>query len=204
MKNKLLWGVGINDADYKLTAYENIIDINLKQARKLVWICPFYSRWRGMIGRCYSSKFAENNPSYIGCTVCEEWLTFSTFKAWMEKQDWEGKHLDKDILVRGNKIYSPETCIFVTQSVNNFFLSENAANREFPTGVTWHSRDKVFHARCGNPFTGKTENLGIFDCPLKAHEAWKRRKSELAIKLSMEQEDMVLAQAILRHCENYF
>ena len=131
---KLVWNIGINDADYsvekKTSWYENG-----KQKQKRVWVCPFYEKWRPMLQRCYSEKFQNKRPTYKGCSVCQEWLTFSNFKAWMEQQDWYGKELDKDILFPGNKIYSPDTCIFVDQGVNKFLIESNAARGKYMVGV---------------------------------------------------------------------
>ncbi len=101
-------GIGINDADYKV-----LPRVNGKQL-----ICPYYQRWVSMIKRCYSEKTQERQPTYKGCTVCDEWLTFSNFKVWMEKQDWRGKQLDKDVIMSGNKVYSPDYCSFITQKEN--------------------------------------------------------------------------------------
>ena len=72
-----------------------------------------------MLGRAYSNKYKQIQPTYEGVTVCEEWHFFMRFRAWM-MQDCEGKHLDKDILFEGNKVYSPDTCVFVDGVVNTF------------------------------------------------------------------------------------
>lgn len=114
-KNKrLVYGVGNNDADYVVEKREEIGYVGGKRRRKLMWVCPYYQTWKDMIKRCYSTKCQEKFPTYKGCSVSADWHTFSNFKAWMEKQNWEGKQLDKDILIEGNKVYSPETCVFVS------------------------------------------------------------------------------------------
>jgi hypothetical protein len=105
---KPVHGVGINDADYEIHP-----TINGKKA-----MCKYYRSWHSMLERCYSKKVQARQPAYKGCTVCDEWLTFSNFKSWMIKQEWQGKALDKDIRVKGNKVYSPETCMFVTAKEN--------------------------------------------------------------------------------------
>lgn len=102
-------GVGINDADYDTCVNGSV--------------CPYYRKWADLLRRCYSKRFLEKRSSYKGCTVCKEWHTFSNFKRWMEKQDWEGKVLDKDLLSGDDKIYSPDTCVFLPSKINNF-LSE--------------------------------------------------------------------------------
>src|SRR5690606_1832927 len=124
---KLVCGVGVNDADYAIQKFETIGYVDGKQKQKLVWGCPYYRTWANMIERCYSDKTQNKNPTYKGCSVSEEWLTFSVFKNWMEKQDWEGNQLDKDLLFEGNRLYSPETCVFVSPMVNKFIIDRGAA-----------------------------------------------------------------------------
>lgn len=80
-----------------------------------------------MLERCYSEKLLESNPSYIGTSVCSEWLYATAFKEWMEKQNWQGKSLDKDIIVPGSKLYSPDTCAFVSQATNLFVTARDAS-----------------------------------------------------------------------------
>ena len=81
-----------------------------------------HKRWEGILCRCYSDS--EAYKTYKDCSVCEEWLTFSNFKEWFDKYYIEGWHIDKDILSKGNKVYSPDTCCFVPQEINNFFTSK--------------------------------------------------------------------------------
>ena len=87
---KLIHGVGINDADYVVEKKETISHVNGKRKQKTTWICPFYRAWKCMLTRCYSATYQERKPTYRGCSVSEEWLTFSNFKSWMEKQDFQG------------------------------------------------------------------------------------------------------------------
>lgn len=184
---KLLCGVGVNDAKYKINPI-----INGKHA-----MCPFYKTWQSMITRCYSKAYQAKKPTYIGCSVCEEWLTFSNFKSWMESQDWQGKQLDKDILSEGNKVYSPAMCVFVP-AITNSFIKDNKASRGCTMlGVNFHSRDKVYQSRCSNPITKKSDFLGYFSDELSAHNAWKRRKMELAVYIASLQSDKRVSEAII-------
>lgn len=118
------------------------------------------------------------------------------FRAWVVEQNWEDKELDKDILSQGNKVYSPVTCVFVDGAVNSFLLDCGAVRGEWPTGVWWHERAQKFHSRCRNPFTKKKEYLGSFTCPDQAHNAWKKRKHELACQLADIQTDERVAEAL--------
>lgn len=194
---KLVCGVGINDADYDVQKFETIGYVDGKQKRKKVWVCPCYRTWASMLNRCHSAKYQESYPTYKGCTVSEEWLTFSNFKNWMEQQDWKGSQLDKDILFEGNKIYSADTCVFVTPSVNSFTTDRGAARGEWMIGVIWHKAAKKFQAQCRNPFTKKREHLGYFTSELEAHRAWLKRKLELAHELAAIQTDHRVAKALI-------
>jgi hypothetical protein len=127
-KNRLVFGVGKNDADY--VVHE---EINGKRV-----MCPFYSVWSSMIRRCYSSVFHSKKPTYKNCFVAKEWLTFSTFKNWMRSQKWEGRELDKDILKIGNKLYSPDTCVFVTREVNILLVNSHVSSGDLPVKDTAH------------------------------------------------------------------
>lgn len=135
--------------------------------------CPFYSRWRGMIKRCYSPN--TNRPStYAGCTVADEWLRFSEFKAWMAQQPWQGNHLDKDILRPEEKRYSPDTCVFVPIWINTLLNDCSASSGALPTGVYLFRKRYVARAHDGH---GKRLFIGSFDCPHEAHRAWATAKA---------------------------
>lgn len=162
--DNLIYGVALNDANYVTTSV-------------VLGKCPYYYRWMSVLERCYSAECHRRFPTYDGCTVCEEWLTFSNFKAWMETQDWEGKVLDKDILGNG-KLYSPETCCFVSTALNTFLVKKYG--HKYPTGVFFNKINKKFQAQCGNPLTGKPVYCGSYDTPEEAHEAWRNKKLEFA------------------------
>jgi len=194
---KLVHGVGINDAGYATQRFETIVCSDGKRKQKFVWRCPYYRVWKSVLERCYSEKYQKRHPTYKGCSVSEEWHTFSNFRAWMEKQDFEGKHLDKDLLFEGNKVYSAETCVFVAGVVNTFTNDRAAARGEWQIGLYWHKPSEKFLAQCSNPFTNKKEHLGYFTYEQQAHEAWRKRKLELAHELAAIQEDPRVAVALV-------
>jgi len=201
MKKKLVCGVGINDADYPIDIRDVWYECG-KKKQKVLWVCPFYARWKSMLKRCYSEKVQEKYPTYKGCSVCEQWLTFSNFKAWMEKQDWEGKDLDKDILFKGDRVYSAETCVFVDQRVN-LFLTDCASSRgEYIIGVCWDRSKNKFKAACRDG-SGIQKHLGYFDTESEAHKAWLDFKLKLAHKLASEQTDPRIAKALIERYKNY-
>lgn len=194
---KTVFGVGINDADYVVTKRKTIGYVNGKRKQKRVWECTYYQAWRAMLERCYYTKKHEHNPTYKGCTVSEDWHTFSAFKSWMEKQDWQGNQLDKDILFKGNKVYSAETCVFVSPLVNSFINDSGAARGDLPIGVYWNKERDKFQSQCSNPYTNKQEYLGRFTCEMEAHQTWRKRKLEWAKELAAIQTDPRVAKALV-------
>lgn len=196
MKRKLVRGVGINDADYVTQVKQYVLEENGKQKQVLVWRCPYYTKWCNLLDRCYSHSTQDKQPTYKDCTVCEEWLTFSNFRTWMEQQDWEGKHLDKDLLVSGNKIYSPDTCCFISQSLNNFIVESKKLRGKWPIGVCWDKQHGRFRALCRNPFTKKLTFLGLFSAAEDAHFAWLECKAKWANELANGESNEKVANAL--------
>jgi hypothetical protein len=192
-RNRKVAGVGINDSDY-------CVHISKKIEGKFVkiWRCPYYDKWYNLLMRCYSG----NNKSYIGCSVDGSWLYFSNFKKWVEQQpnkDWENCHLDKDLLVEGNKLYSPENCVFISGSVNKFM--QDAFSNKRSGGVRGYYFDKrrgKYVSQCANPFTGKTDHVGMFTDEASAHLAWKQKKFEFAKQICLRETDTVIVEALLR------
>lgn len=162
-----------------------------------------YNKWCSMLFRCYGEKSKIENPTYSECTVCEEWHNFQNFAQWFEKnypggksQEWQ---LDKDLKVIGNKIYSPETCIFIPQNINLFTVSRQNDRGEYMIGVTWNKEKKKFRAQCNNPFTVKNEHIGYFSDELSAHLAWRSVKSAYADRLAKSQKLDYVRDAILNY-----
>lgn len=187
----MLYGVGVNDAGYRTHLTKTVDRKNVH-----LWRCPFYMAWARIIERGYSGKHDKRNPSYVSVSVDPIWHRFSAFKEWMEKQDWLGKELDKDILIPGNKLYAPERCVFVSRQLNSFILDSKATRGEYKIGVTFDSWSGRLLASCRNPFTGKRENLGRYDNEDCAHEAWRKRKHELACIYADQQSDQRIAEAL--------
>lgn len=177
---KLVCGVGINNANYKIRVNGSF--------------CPFYRAWSGMIKRCYSESSKKANPTYADCSVCEEWLTFSNFKNWMINQDWKGKHLDKDLLYYGNKIYSPDKCMFVEPLVNTILSTHKARKGKYPTGVNLHKASGLFQSRCS--FMGKRKSLGLYETPGQAEAAYLKEKRKSLIKLASKQDNKVIKESL--------
>lgn len=192
MGKSSIHGVGINDADYLIRKI-----VNGKST-----ICPIYQIWANMITRCYSDKYQSRQPTYIGCTVCEEWLLFSNFRLWMVSQDYEGKALDKDIIVFGNKIYSPETCCFVPQELNSLLCDSAAIRGKFKQGVTWHKAGNKFQAQI--KVNGKRKHLGLFISEESASDKYINEKIKIILAAAYYQTDMRVSDGLRNHAKELF
>lgn len=189
---KLVHGVGINDSPYKIS-----VTINGKEHT-----CPYYSRWCGILLRCYSEREHKRGKasSYKGCTVCDEWLTFSKFKSWMEKQDWKYKQIDKDIILPDNKVYCPELCVLVTGKVNSLLTNSRANRGVCKQGVYYLEANNNYRASCSNG-KGKLKHLGTFPTESLAYEAYVNYKHNLILKVAAEQEDHRIRDGLLLHAK---
>jgi len=137
-----------------------------------------YQLWKAMLRRCYSEKERHTRPSYDGCTVSENFKSFDYFYEWCQEQVGFGVNgfaLDKDILIKGNKHYSEDTCVFVPKAVNQLLITKNSCRGNYPIGVSFEkSRDK-FVAKC-NRGARQTFNLGRFNTEIEAFLAYKKAK----------------------------
>lgn len=138
-----------------------------------------YSTWKHMLERCYNEKRQEVVPTYIDCHVDKRWFNFQVFAKWFEENHVKSSDLDKDILVKGNKIYSPETCCFVPQEVNKIIIKRDKSRGDLPIGVAYNKRGRKYTAQLS--INGKTKNLGYFDTIEEAFQAYKLTK-EVCIK----------------------
>jgi hypothetical protein len=186
-KRKIICDFGINDSNY----ITNPI-INGKRT-----LCPFYSVWVNMIRRCYGKG---SNLCYENVYVDEEWKYFSIFKSWMEKQDWEKKCLDKDILYPGNKIYCYKKCIFVSQKVNKLLLKSDKVRGNFPLGVSYNKKRNSYMSYYN--YNSKLINLGWYNDPFEAHRKFQLKKSKYILEVADEQSDKKLKTALIRIANN--
>ena len=156
--------------------------------------CPIYQVWKEMLRRCYSNRYQEKYPTYIGCSVKKEWHSFMAFREWMMKQEWQGKELDKDLLIQGNKIYSSVTCVFVGRSLNGLLSMRAAARGLYPIGVS--CQRGRYKANCCDGYG--QQYLGMFDSPMQAHAAWQSKKAEIIEKVAAEQTDCRVKNALMQ------
>jgi len=158
----VVYGIGINDFDGR-------VKVDGKPTK-------VYDQWKAMLCRCYSNNYQEKEPTYIGCHVCDEWLSFTNFKIWYEDHYRPDYHLDKDILIKGNKIYSASTCEFVPQEINKLFLKRDSKRGNLPIGVTLDKRSNKFISRLR--MNGSKCRIGVFNTPKEAFNAYKIFKEE--------------------------
>lgn len=181
----LVYGVGINDSSTP-------VDTTVKGVRVK---CPFYKRWSAMLERCYSPRLHKTNPTYVGCSVCDEWIVFSNFRKWMKSQDWMGMELDKDLLVDGNKVYSPKACCFVDLATNRLLNKSAASRGKFPIGVYFQESDGLYVAQCCDGHEQKY--LGGYSTPEAAHKVYLKYKSGVILRAAEKQTDSRVKAALI-------
>ena len=146
-----------------------------------------YRTWERMYRRCYDPKFQEKHLTYKGCTVCSEWWNFQVFAEWYYSHFYELENetmnLDKDILKKGNKIYSPETCVFVPQFINKLFIKHDKARGEYPIGVRKYGNK--FQARLSKG-DGKSIHLGTYTTVNEAFLVYKEAKEQYIKEVANE------------------
>lgn len=148
-----------------------------------------YSVWAGMIHRCYDLK----NKAYLECLVCDEWHNFSDFEKWFDQNYYElgdeEVELDKDILVKGNKIYSPETCIFVPKRINSLFVKSNDDNNK-SLGIVWKDKINKYEVRCNIGKHGR-KYLGVHSTKEEAFSVYKKFKENYVKQIAEEYKERI-------------
>ena len=141
-----------------------------------------YSLWQSMLERCYSDTSKKKQPTYEGCEVSENFKSYEYFYEWCHSQvgfgnDGNGNpfQLDKDLLTKGNKVYSEDSCIFIPSEINTLLIKCTASRGEYLIGVCWNKKCKAFVAMV-NKSKGKSEYLGLFNTELEAFNAYKQAK----------------------------
>ena len=137
-----------------------------------------YELWQNMLKRCYSDSLKKRYPTYKDCEVSDKFKSYEYFYEWCHKQigfGVEGFELDKDLLVKGNKVYSESTCVFIPQEINTLLIKCTASRGEHPIGVCWNKTKKSFVATVRKN-KGKSEHLGYFTTKIEAFNAYKQAK----------------------------
>ena len=157
-------GVGVTGTKYPIT----IDDVITKE----------YDLWHNMLQRCYNGAFKKKRPTYEGCEASENFKYYECFYEWCKNQIGfgnQGWHLDKDLLIKGNKVYSESTCVFLPQEINSLLVKSNTSRGEYLIGVCWDKAKNAFKAQVRKN-KGKSEYLGCFKTEIEAFKAYKIAK----------------------------
>ena len=181
--NVLVYGIGIKGMEYHTTyLYKRVKE---------------YDCWIKMLCRC-TEKLWEKYPTYKGVTCSENFKSYSYFYEWCQTQVGFGNvssngrywQLDKDLLVRGNKVYSEDTCVFIPPRINSLLIKSDSARGEYPIGVSWHKHTGKFASRCS--IGCKTSQyLGIHDTAQEAFQAYKTYKEALIKEVANEYKEQL-------------
>jgi hypothetical protein len=138
-----------------------------------------YVHWSSMLTRCYTETYQERFPTYIGCSVDRQWHNYQEFAEWCNWQIGfnEGYVLDKDILIKGNKVYSPETCVLVPPELNSLVVTQVKPGKDVPAGISFQTSSQKYIVSCA--IDGKNKNLGRYKCPEEAFAVYKGFKENL-------------------------
>ena len=159
-----VYGVGIIGAKYPPS----------EGGRNTKW----YALWCHMLERCYSDAPKKKNPTYEGCEVSENFKSYEYFYEWCNEQIGFGNEywqLDKDLLVKGNKVYSEDSCVFIPKEINILLTKRESMRGEHLIGVSWSKTNRAFKAQV-NKGKGRREYLGLFNTEIEAFDAYKQAK----------------------------
>jgi len=188
-KRSLVCGVGIND-------WGGAVKVDGKLIRE-------YDLWQGMLKRCFDQKLKQKYPTYEGVACSKEWLSMTTFiedVSQMRGYDLSGWCLDKDILQKGNKLYSKDNCCFVPHEINSLLIKCDNSRGEWPVGVYFDKATGKFRAKLS--INGKVKHLGLFTAPEEAFFAYKAAK-EAYIKVVAQKWKHILDERVFQALMTY-
>ena len=174
-----VYGIGISGTKYPIT-------INGTLTKE-------YTLWQSMLRRCYSDTCKNKRPTYEGCQVSENFKSYEYFYEWCQSQVGfgnEGWHLDKDLLIKGNKFYSESTCVFIPQEINSLLVKREASRGVHLIGVHWCNTNKTFVATVKKN-KGKREYLGLFKTEIEAFNAYKQAKESFVKEQANKWKDKI-------------
>jgi len=150
-------------------------------------------KWRSMFVRSYSESYHENQPSYKDCSVDPRWHCFQDFAKWyIEKfkshmnSTWE---LDKDLLLKGNRNYSSETCCFLPKAINNVLMVKSSCRGKYPIGVVYHNKNKCFMAQLHKK--SKNKSFSPYKTPEEAFYKYKIEKERYIKEIADEWKELI-------------
>ena len=159
-----VYGVGVSGIKYP----SKLNGVNTKE----------YDLWCSMIQRCYSNTYKKKQPTYEGCEVSDNFKSYEYFYEWCQNQIGfgnEGWHLDKDLLIKGNKVYSENSCVFIPKEINSLLTKRESMRGEHLIGVYYHKIANAFVSQVSKN-KGKPEHLGLFNTETEAFSAYKVAK----------------------------
>lgn len=163
-----VWGVGINDSTIPVRKPKDPLSA--------------YAVWSSMLLRCYNEKYQEKHKAYSGCSVCEEWHTYSNFEKWYNEHYRKGYALDKDIIKKGNKVYGPEFCSLVPREINNLIEKSSSTRGRYLIGVSAYK----YGFRASISKKNKAIHIGVFKTETDAFVAYKKEKERYIKQLAQE------------------
>lgn len=180
MGKRLAYGHGINDL-----------------GRENKWYCV----WKGILERCFNEHWLSTHESYRGTTVCDEWLTLSAFSEWCENNGGiiNELQIDKDVLIPGNKHYSPDTCVFITPALNSLMLMNKKTRSKYGIGVTLDGNRFQSRIKINN----QTVRIGRFDTPIEASFAYIKKKCEVIREAGRNHLDERVNKALQVHADMF-
>ena len=152
-----------------------------------------YTLWCNMLKRCYSDNIKKKQPTYEGCEVSDNFKSYEYFYEWCHNQigfGVRGFEMDKDLLVKGNKVYSEDSCVFIPKEINSLLTKRETLRGEHLIGVCWYSKSKVFVAQV-NKNKGKPEKLGCFNTEIEAFKAYKQAKESFVKEQANKWKDKI-------------
>ena len=177
---RLVQGVGINDGKYPTR-----VNGSIKKEYRL---------WTNMLGRCYNEETKKKYPTYIGCSVSDNFKSYSYFYEWCQNQIGFGAcdyNLDKDLIYKGNKEYNENNCVFIPREINNVLTKRQLDRGLLPIGVSKNGSN--FQAQCS--YNGKVKYIGVFETPELAFNAYKTFKEAYIKELAEKYKDTIDSRA---------
>ena len=151
-----------------------------------------YLVWRSMLTRCYDEKFKVKYPTYKHCFCSVSFNSYDWFYDWCNKQvsfGVDGFELDKDLLVKGNKVYSEDTCVFLPKEINNALLKRDDDRGKCLIGVDFLNTQNKFRSRLN--VNGISKHLGYFKTEIEAFNSYKIAKENYLKELAEEWKDKI-------------
>ena len=156
-------------------------------------ICKEHLIWNLMIFRCYSIKNRLKNVNYNDCFVSENFKYYPYFYEWCNKQvgfNSEDFELDKDLLIKGNREYGEDTCVFIPREINVMLTKSDKTRGDLPIGVHFDKRRGKYIAQM-NRGTGVRKFLGSFESSEEAFNCYKVNKESYIKELAEKWKDAI-------------